>query len=113
MHHLTKYLTSEWNFTGIPTGWQDLFAGWRFYFYRGMTSQRPAVHASAPGLTCRGPLWHSSRLIGANVAQLAEHRIRNATVISSNLIVGSIFFSLPQALYTGTALAYKKRESTP
>jgi hypothetical protein len=53
----------------------------------------PAAGArSAPRLTWRRTLWHSARFMGAKVAQLAEHRIRNATVIGSNPIFGSIFF---------------------
>ena len=43
-------------------------------------------------LTCPRPLWHSAPLIEAKVAQLAEHRIRNATVVGSNPTFGSTFF---------------------
>ncbi len=43
-------------------------------------------------LTCHQPLWHIAPLDNAKVAQLAEHRIRNATVIGSNPIFGSTLF---------------------
>ena len=48
---------------------------------------RPPVKAGR--LTWRRALWHSAPLVEAKVAQLAEHRIRNATVIGSNPIFGS------------------------
>lgn len=58
----------------------------------GQDAVRNAEGRDGERLTCRRGLWHSPFFVGAKVAQLAEHRIRNATVVGSNPTFGSTFW---------------------